>query len=284
MPQELPLTSPERDQSRTNPAVLRRADTGDTDAALARLQTVVHELAGVLDGSLRLLDLARGALADRDASEQRAADALRHVDSARAAMNHVADMIRETYRPGRWRLPAASAAAPSIAGAIRHAVDVTAAGIEHKNIQITIAADADLEAAPAASIYTVLVNALRNAVEAIAATGEPGTVHIAATICATNTPADRHVVIDILDDGPGPTPRAIDHAFERGFTTKPGSTGIGLALARDVVNELAGTIELAPRWPDRDSRRGAHLRIRYPLPMTHKSQSTDPARKGRPSC
>lgn len=276
------MTKPQRDQSRTNPVMLQRRDTTDADAALARLQAVVHELAGVLDGSLRLLELARVSLEGRDACEQRPADALRHVDSAKAAMSHIASMIHEAYRPGRWRLP--SSTGPSIAGAIRHAVDVTAAGVEGMNIHITIAADADLEAAPAASIYTALVNALRNAVEAIAATGRPGAIEVLASLSDPQAGEARRVRIDIVDDGPGPTDAARDRAFDRGFTTKQGSTGIGLALAREVVGELGGTIELTPRWPDRAPRRGARLRICYPLPSAPVTPSHDPADKGRPSC
>ena len=74
------------------------------------------------------------------------------------------------------------------------------------------------------------------------------------------------VIIEILDDGPGPTDAAQTRAFERGFSTRPGSSGIGLALASDIARELGGGITLEPRWPKKPhgQRRGAVLRLRFP--------------------
>ncbi len=56
-------------------------------------------------------------------------------------------------------------------------------------------------------------------------------------------------------------------AFDFGFTTKPGSLGVGLALAREVIREIGGMIELGHRDERRGSKRpGAVLRIAYPVP------------------
>jgi signal transduction histidine kinase len=52
-----------------------------------------------------------------------------------------------------------------------------------------------------------------------------------------------------------------DCVFDFGFTTKENGSGLGLSLARDIINELGGTISLTPRGePGKPG--GAHLRIR----------------------
>ena len=66
--------------------------------------------------------------------------------------------------------------------------------------------------------------------------------------------------IRVIDDGPG-VPREIRRSlFEPGITTKPGGWGIGLALARRVVEDAhRGTLMLEP------SEKGASFVIRLPL-------------------
>jgi signal transduction histidine kinase len=64
----------------------------------------------------------------------------------------------------------------------------------------------------------------------------------------------------VIDDGPG-VPRDIRRTlFEPGITTKEGGWGIGLALARRVVEDAhRGTLTLEP------SDKGACFVIRIPL-------------------
>jgi two-component system CitB family sensor kinase len=54
-------------------------------------------------------------------------------------------------------------------------------------------------------------------------------------------------VIQVTDSGPGLDPEALDLAFVRGWSTKePGryGRGFGLALVRQAVTRLGGTIEV----------------------------------------
>jgi nitrogen fixation/metabolism regulation signal transduction histidine kinase len=82
-----------------------------------------------------------------------------------------------------------------------------------------------------------LINLVRNALEAVA---QPeGTVELAWS----ETP--RAVVIEIVDDGPG-LPQT-DNLFVPFFTTKPGGSGIGLLIAREVAENHDGGLELANR-------------------------------------
>jgi signal transduction histidine kinase len=66
------------------------------------------------------------------------------------------------------------------------------------------------------------------------------------------------VVIEVADDGPGVPPTIAPSVFEPLVTARPGGTGLGLSLARRVVEAHGGTIELL------DTPKGAAFRIDLP--------------------
>jgi signal transduction histidine kinase len=92
---------------------------------------------------------------------------------------------------------------------------------------------------------------VRNAVDALQ--GRDGHIELAVT----NEPDD--VVVTVTDDGPG-VPRAVRHRlFTAGATTKARGWGLGLALARRVVEEgHFGRLTLEP------SAVGARFSLRLP--------------------
>ncbi|CRI65016.1 Sensor histidine kinase [Thiocapsa sp. KS1] len=64
----------------------------------------------------------------------------------------------------------------------------------------------------------------------------------------TDTPDLRHVRVQIRDNGRGIDPHILPHVFEPRFTTKQGAVryglGLGLAIARRIVDAHGGTIDL----------------------------------------
>jgi signal transduction histidine kinase len=69
----------------------------------------------------------------------------------------------------------------------------------------------------------------------------------------------------VQDSGPGLSSDAIDHLFEPLWTTKPTGTGFGLSIAREILTEQGGTIDVDPAAPG-----GARFRLRLPLAeVTH---------------
>jgi signal transduction histidine kinase len=80
----------------------------------------------------------------------------------------------------------------------------------------------------------------KNAIDALA--GRGGTVALSATRGANDA-----VVIRVADDGPG-VPRDLrERVFEPGFSTKKSGWGIGLSLAKRIVEENhGGKLVLAP--------------------------------------
>ena len=59
-----------------------------------------------------------------------------------------------------------------------------------------------------------------------------------------------HVVLEVLDHGPGIPEDAFPHLFERFYRvpgSRPGGTGLGLALVREVADWHGATVEVDTR-------------------------------------
>jgi len=89
-------------------------------------------------------------------------------------------------------------------------------------------------------LYRVLANLVRNARQAIEATGDGGTIEISASETADEWR------IRVGDSGPGLPEKAREHLFEafQGGARK-GGTGLGLAIAAELLRGHGGRLELA---------------------------------------
>ena len=87
-------------------------------------------------------------------------------------------------------------------------------------------------------IQQVFVNLIHNAIQAIAATGRPGTVTVRARRWRDG------IALDVIDDGPGMPVDLAAQVFEPFFTTKPEGqgTGLGLSISQGIVTEHGGRI------------------------------------------
>lgn len=88
-------------------------------------------------------------------------------------------------------------------------------------------------------LYRVLANLVRNAQQAIEATGQPGTIEI------SGGEEEAEWWIKVGDTGPGLPPKAREHlftAFQGG--ARKGGAGLGLAIAAELVRGHGGRLEL----------------------------------------
>jgi two-component system, NtrC family, nitrogen regulation sensor histidine kinase NtrY len=109
---------------------------------------------------------------------------------------------------------------------------------------VIISGDAD-------QLEHLLINLVHNAADAVLDGGKSASVGWARQ--------DSQLHVWVVDDGPGIQNTA--NVFVPFFTTKPGGTGIGLALSRQIAEAHGGTLTLENR---RDAR-GAEARLRLPL-------------------
>lgn len=93
---------------------------------------------------------------------------------------------------------------------------------------LTIQADAEM-------IEQVLINLLKNAIEALADTPEP-------RLELVGHYKDSTVKIEVIDNGPGIIREAVEHIFVPFYTTKRTGSGIGLSLSRQIMQMHNGSI------------------------------------------
>ena len=89
-----------------------------------------------------------------------------------------------------------------------------------------------------------LENLVKNAVDALEASGGEITLRVAAGVIPGT------VVVEVSDDGPGVPWALRKRIFETGVSTKPQGWGVGLSLARRIVEENhQGSLELVTAEP-----------------------------------
>lgn len=109
-----------------------------------------------------------------------------------------------------------------------------------------------------ARIGQVLRNLLENAV---AASPEGGLVEVRLReLPAASSSGESQVEIVVCDEGPGIAAALCERVFEPFYTTKSRGTGLGMAIAKKIVDSHRGTIRVAnPGAP------GAQIAVRLPI-------------------
>jgi len=132
---------------------------------------------------------------------------------------------------------------------IREAIAASAPG-RSSDIELDIPADA-LVKADREKLFRVIVNGIRNALDAISEDGR-------LRICTRE--GGRWVSVYIEDTGEGISEKDHDRLFTPFYTTKTDGTGLGLAYAKKVVEGMGGSIALT----NRTGGPGAVLTIQLP--------------------
>jgi signal transduction histidine kinase len=215
-------------------AMLERLTAAQREAIvhsrLALLGEVAASLAHDVRTPLSVLKTSAQLLAGGEvpASEQR--DLAQMVAAEVDRLNGVVSQLVDLARPRPTRVapqPVATLVEGAAAvlrpwarsAAVELEVDVGAS-------ELRVRADRD-------QIQQVLLNVLHNAVQA---SSKPGRVVV------RGYPDPPWVVIEVTDTGVGFTPEALGRAFSPFFTTKPEGTGLGLTIAKRIVEEQGGEV------------------------------------------
>ena len=202
-------------------------------------RVLTHEIANSVAPIASLAGTARALVEGGAGDDGRLADvreALGTIERRSRGLVSFVDAYRTLARLPRPRPRVVSAAellgdvatlARATAPGVDVAVEVDPPGLE-------LVADADL-------VEQALVNLALNAVEALDGRGG----HV--TLRARPGPSGR-AVVEVEDDGPGLLPEVQERAFVPFFSTKPGGSGVGLALAHRIARLHGGTltVESAP--------------------------------------
>ncbi|PZU13065.1 MAG: sensor histidine kinase [Sphingobium sp.] len=110
-----------------------------------------------------------------------------------------------------------------------------------------------------------LIRVLDNLIDnAVSFSPEGGLVRIVATV------ADGQVLVSVEDEGPGVPESEREHIFRRFHSVRPEGevfgkhSGLGLAIARSIVEGHQGTIAIGDR---EDAQKGARFVVRLPMAM-----------------
>lgn len=149
------------------------------------------------------------------------------------------------------RLPSPTFGPVDIASLVRHvaALETRLPVAVEAGPELRIIADGD-------QLEQVLINLIRNAVDAVVETG--GGVNVRWSI-AGGSATREHLVLQVLDEGLGIANPG--NLFVPFFTTKPGGSGIGLLLCRQIAEAHGGHLTLT----NRSDRPGCEATLEIPL-------------------
>ena len=226
--------------------VARLMAMGEMASALAHeLNQPLSAIANYLKGARRLLD--RGEAADRP----RLCEALAKAGDQAIRAGEVIRGLRGFVRPGE-----AERCAQSLGRLIEEASALALVGAGPPGLRLSIDIDPGAEPvlADRVQIQQVVVNLMRNAVEAMR-----GLEHRELRVRAA-AHGDGLAVISVSDTGAGISERARGRLFEPFATTKPDGMGVGLSICRTIVEAHGGSI-----WASNNPGAGATFAFTLPL-------------------
>ena len=215
---------------------LAHAERDQAWAEMAR--QVAHEVKNPLQPMRMTAQLLQRARAEEDPRAEQVAERLaRTVIEQTEALDRIASDFRSFAG-----VAAAQRSEVSVDAWLRALREQTARLFADKQLTLTFtgAADDALVSIEQESMARVFVNLVQNAIEAAR---EPVTVAL-----GSRREGD-HVVIEVVDNGPGVPAEVREKLFEPYFTTKTSGTGLGLAICRRLVDVHGGKIRLESTRP-----------------------------------
>jgi signal transduction histidine kinase len=269
-PEEVELVSDTAE--RTWEAIERARAEGQLRDADARkdefLATLAHELRNPLAPIRTGLELIRHAGDTADSVERVRGMMERQLGH----MVHLIDDLLDVSRITSGKIALQREPTP-LKGLVHSAVEANRAALAAKHLVLSVELPTDpcvLEVDPTRFVQ-ILSNVLHNAVKF---TDNGGSIGISAKITGPTSDVMPHVTISVVDSGIGMSPELLPRVFDlftQGAThrSEPG-LGIGLALARRLVELHAGRLDARSEGPGR----GSEFVLELPLTTTQSVAGT----------
>jgi signal transduction histidine kinase len=217
-------------------------------SSLGRLSTVIaHEVRN----PLMIIKAALHTLKRGDASAAAVHEAVTDIDEEVARLNWLVNEVLDFARPIQFEFAPTdvNALCRDSAAASEKSAPGTPAGLDLDPVLPLATTDGE-------RLRVALVNLLVNARHAV--DGRDGDRGPAVWI-KTERERDR-AVITVADRGTGIAEPDLPHVFDPYFTTKRGGTGLGLPIAKNIVEGLGGSISVTSA-----PGRGTSIRVEIPL-------------------
>lgn len=206
---------------------------------------VIHEVKNPLHSiGLHLEVLKRAVSAD----DEEARASLEAIGRALRDLDHVAKNFLEYVRPRKLERVELD-----LSTLLSDVVSFLQPEVRQRGIEVELALPEDRAAVlgDETALRQVLLNLLQNAFDA---TKSGGSVRVRASVEA------RTIEVAIRDDGAGIAPEELEKVFQLYYTTKADGSGIGLPMARRLIELHGGHLTL-----ESERERGTTVRLRLPL-------------------
>lgn len=210
-----------------------RFETAERLASLGQLAAgLAHEIKNPLAGIQGALELL-----DEECIDERRSDLYQRMLEELKRVNRTIHSLLHFARPSRPRRVALE-----VKEFLKDVAELAAPGLSRRGVSvgIDVAPSVRQFSLDPAQIRQVLVNLIANAADGI---GNHGAIRI----LATPFPEGEGLILAVEDDGQGIGEDELAMIFEPFFTTKLHGTGLGLAVARRIVEEHGGTIRVSSR-------------------------------------
>lgn len=241
----------------------RRMQERDRLAALGQMAAgLAHEVKnplGAIKGAAQLLSDPRDTSRHAAVEQEFVGIILEEVER----LDRVVGSVLDYARPSRGELGAVD-----LNAVVRRTVTVLASDrAEDCEIVTEFTEQLPPARADAEQLRQVLINLVRNAVQAM---GGRGTVRVRTATHAEppaaigSPPPGEWVEVSVSDAGPGIAPQVLKNLFVPFFTTKDRGTGLGLAISQRMVEDMGGRIEVVSHLGD-----GATFTVLLPVAEAH---------------
>jgi signal transduction histidine kinase len=215
-------------------------------SSLGRLSTVIaHEVRNPLMIIKAALHTLRQPGLGPEAVREAAAD----IDEEVGRLNRIVNEVLDFARPIRFEL------APTDVNALCRESVAAAQASPGAAVQLDLDSAMPRVTTDAERLRLALVNLVVNARQAVESDGAAAPPRVSLSTRANGD----HVSIVVADTGTGIAGADLSRVFDPYFTTKRGGTGLGLPIAKNIVEGLGGTITVASA-----AGRGTEIRVDLP--------------------